>query len=88
MKLDSPYDMELDRLVSVIKEKKYSKICLQLPDGLKVHAVDIADFVKEKTGVEIIIWAGSNFGSCDIPIEVERLGVDCLFHFGHSKWRH
>lgn len=88
MKLDSPYDMELERIVSVVKEKNYSKICLQLPDGLKVHAVDIADFVKKETGVEIIIWAGSNFGACDIPIEVERLGVDALFHFGHSKWRY
>jgi 2-(3-amino-3-carboxypropyl)histidine synthase len=85
--VDSPYDLELDNIIAVIKEKKYSKVCLQLPDGLKIHALDIADYIRKETSAEVIIWAGSNFGACDIPLEVQRLGVDALFHFGHSAWQ-
>ncbi len=85
--IDSPYNLELDKVIEAIKEKKYSKICLQLPDGLKIHAVEITDAIRKETDAEVLIWAGSNFGACDIPLEVERLGVDALFHFGHSKWQ-
>ena len=83
---NSPYELELERIIAIIKDKSYSKVCLQLPDGLKIHAVELTDAIREKTGAEVIIWAGSNFGACDIPLEVSKLGVDVLFHFGHSSW--
>jgi 2-(3-amino-3-carboxypropyl)histidine synthase len=85
--IDSPYDLEVDRIIETIKNKSYKKICLQLPDGLKIHALNITDRIRDATGVEVIIWAGSNFGACDLPLEVSKLGVDALFHFGHSCWR-
>ena len=36
--------------------------------------------------VNVLIWAGSNFGACDLPVDVERAGVDLIIHFGHSPW--
>ncbi len=85
--METTYDLELEKIISTIKEKSYKKICLQLPDGLKVHALELTDAIREATDAEVILWAGSNFGACDIPLEVKRLGVDALFHFGHSAWR-
>ncbi len=82
------YDLEIDRIVKEIKQKKAKKVCLQLPDGLKPHAKELADEIKQKTAAEIIIWAGSNFGACDLAVDVQRLGVDLLVAFGHSEWRY
>jgi len=80
------YDLETDKVVNLIKEKGYKKVCLQLPDGLKPHAKKITDSIRENTNAKVIIWAGSNFGACDLPLEVERLGVDILIPYGHSEW--
>ena len=85
--MNSDYNLEIDRIVELINEKGYKKICLQLPDGLKPRAQEIVDTLFEKTTAQVLIWAGSNFGACDIPLEVERLGVDALIHFGHSEWK-
>lgn len=80
------YDLETDKIISLIKEKGYKKVCLQLPDGLKPKAKEIADSIKEQTSAKVILWAGSNFGACDLPLEIERLGVDILIPYGHSAW--
>ena len=80
------YDLETDKVISIIKEKGYKKVCLQLPDGLKPLAKDIVDRIRSETDAKVLIWAGSNFGSCDLPMEVQRLGVDLLVPYGHSAW--
>jgi len=84
---DSSYDLELERAASEIKKRKAKLVCVQLPDGLKPKADEIADFLSEKTKAEIIIWAGSCYGACDIPTELERLKFDLLIQWGHSAWR-
>ena len=82
------YDLELDRIVKEIKAARARKVCLQLPDGLKPKATEIAGELKAKCkGVEFFIWAGSNYGACDVPIHLEKFGFDLLINFGHSKWR-
>ncbi|MGE0793353.1 MAG: diphthamide synthesis protein [Candidatus Woesearchaeota archaeon] len=80
------YDFELDKIIEIVLNKQYTKILLQLPDGLKCFADKIQTKIQEKTNCEVLIWAGSNFGACDIPMNVEKLGVDLIVHFGHSKW--
>ena len=83
---DNTYDLEIQRIVDAVKEKGYRKVCLQLPDGLKQRAKEVADSITSQTPAQVLIWAGSNFGACDLPIEVRRLGVDLFVHFGHSEW--
>ena len=53
---------------------------------LKPKATEIAKQLKQKSGSEIIIWAGSCYGACDTPLGLEKLGVDLLVQFGHSAW--
>lgn len=86
--MDTPtYNLELDNVVKEIQDGDYKKVCIQLPDGLKFRAKEIVDTIAAQTGAKVIIWAGSNFGACDLPLEVKRLNVDLLVHFGHSRWR-
>lgn len=83
---DLDYDLELPRVIAEIKRRKAKLVCLQLPDGLKPRAKELTDQLRKLTGAECIIWAGSNFGACDLAIDVQRLNVDLLIHFGHSEW--
>ncbi|MGM5481626.1 MAG: diphthamide synthesis protein [Nanobdellota archaeon] len=85
-KSSTPYDLEIDRIIDTIKKNDYYRVCLQLPDGLKSSAKELSDRITEETDAEVIIWAGSNFGACDLSLDAKKLGVDLLVHFGHSKW--
>lgn len=80
------YDLELERAVMEIKKAKAKRVCIQLPDGLKPKARDIADEISSKTNAEVTIWMGSCFGACDIPTGLERADVDMLIAWGHSEW--
>ena len=80
-------NLELERATEAITRENARRVCIQLPDGLKPKAADIQRELEEKTGAEIIFWAGSCFGACDIPVGLEKLGVDMIIQFGHSGWR-
>jgi len=87
-KLVGDYDLELDKAVDEIKNNDAKRVLLHLPDGLKPKADEIQEYIeKEVKDVEILIWAGSCFGACDIPIEAKNVGVDLLIHWGHSRWK-
>ena len=77
------YNLELEKAIETIKKQKANSVCIQLPDGLKPKAKEIADKIKAQTGIKPIIWAGSCFGACDTP----KLDVDLLIQWGHSEWK-
>jgi 2-(3-amino-3-carboxypropyl)histidine synthase len=79
------YKLELQKVANKIKKENAKTVCIQLPDGLKPKAKEITDYLKEKTSADILIWAGSCFGACDIP-NIEHLNFDLLIQWGHSKW--
>ncbi len=79
------YDLDLERAINTILEKKAKLVCIQLPDGLKPFAGEIQIAIESKTDANVIIWAGSCFGACDIPLELKNLNVDLLIQFGHSE---
>ncbi len=81
------YDLELNRVVKEINKQKAGLVCIQLPDGLKPMAKDIVDKIEAETKAKIVIWQGSCFGACDIPLQIEELGVDMLIQWGHSEFR-
>jgi 2-(3-amino-3-carboxypropyl)histidine synthase len=85
--IDYEYDLELEKVVESIKSQDAKTVVLHLPDGLKNKGAEIVDYIYENTtGVNVVIWAGSNFGACDLPVDVERAGADLIIHFGHSPW--
>lgn len=84
------YDLELDKIVKTINKEKPKRILLQFPEGLKPYSTVIADEIMGKTkgNCECLIWLGDCFGACDVPLDVERLGVNLIVQFGHSPWKH
>ncbi len=81
------YNLELEKAVKKIKEEKAKLVCIQLPDGLKPRAKEITDELEKKTQAKVLIWLGSNFGACDLPLGLNYLGVDLLISWGHSPFR-
>ncbi len=81
------YDLELEKVINRIKEIKAKTVCIQLPDGLKPRAEEIQDSIEQATSAEVLIWEGSNYGACDFPLELSKIGVDLLVAWGHSEWR-
>ena len=79
-------DLEIEKIISIINEKGYKKVVIQLPDGLKPYAIKIAKEIEKRTNAIVFIWMGSNFGGCDIPVWLNNYGFDAIFHFGHTKF--
>ena len=82
----SLYDPELDKAIQDIKKNNAKTVCIQLPDGMKPLAKEIADKITRETNVKIFIWLGSNFGACDIPLGLERLKIDLMISWGHNPF--
>ncbi len=78
------YDIELDKVIEMVKTEKAKLVCIQLADGLKPRAKEIQDAIEQNTKAKVIIWGGSAFGGCDLPRGLEEHKVDLLLHFGHS----
>lgn len=83
--MNMDYDLELEKMINVIKKNKYENVCIQLPDGLKPKANIIKNKIEKNTNAKVFIWVGSCFGSCDIPNLKGK--VDLLIQFGHSEWK-
>ncbi len=81
---DTLYLTELDKAIEKILQNDVKIVCVQLPDGMKPYAKGIVDGIEAKTEAKALIWLGSNFGACDIPLGLNRMGVDMLISWGHN----
>jgi 2-(3-amino-3-carboxypropyl)histidine synthase len=81
------YDLQIKKAISEIKKSKAKLVLLQFPDGLKLYAVSIVDYLREKTSSEFLIWFNSCYGACDFPIGIEKLKpkIDLIIQFGHNS---
>ena len=80
------YDLEIDRVVKEVKRKKAKCVLIQLPDGLKPKANEVAEAIESKTDAKAVIWLSTCFGACDIPLGLEALGIDMIVQFGHNRF--
>ena len=76
------FDFQLDNIVAWIRDGGFSSVALQLPEGLKIRANEISDYLCEKTGVDILIIGSPCYGACDLYDYKGK--TDALVHFGHS----
>lgn len=83
--LNKKYDLELKNIVLEIKNKRPKLVLLQFPDGLKPYATAVVDYLESNTSAEFLIWFGSCFGACDIPVGLENLKIDLVVQFGHNE---
>ena len=84
--INEKYDLEIERIIKTIKKEKSRKVLLQFPEGMKPYSTVICEEIEVKTKAQCFIWLGTCFGACDIPQEVDKIGVDLIIQFGHSDW--
>jgi len=77
------YNLNLNKAIKEIKSNKPKSVLIQLPEGLKPKAKEIADEIEKHTKIKPLIWLGSCFGACDIP----KADVDLLIQWGHSEFK-
>lgn len=79
------YDLELERVVSEIKEREARSVLLQLPDGMRPFALELVESIEKSTGTKVFLSADSCYGACDIGLtQANQLGVDLIVHYGHA----
>jgi diphthamide biosynthesis enzyme Dph1/Dph2-like protein len=81
------YELEQEKLIKRIKDKKHKIVLLQFPDGLKPESKKIVDQIRKETDAEVLIWLGSCFGACDTPLGLEQLKIDFVVQWGHNNFR-
>jgi len=77
------FDLRLDDVAEWIRGKNLQSVAVQLPEGLKIRATEIADYILFNTGVPVTIIGDPCYGACDLYADHER-AADGLIHFGHS----
>jgi len=82
----SSYNLEIERIIRKIKEKKAKYVLLQLPDGLKPEAEKIVQEIQKNTNAISFIWLGDCFGACDIPLGLQQFQIDLIVQFGHNTF--
>ena len=78
--------LDLKTLEETLKSREFKNICLQFPDGLKPKSKEIVDLLKTKfPHIKFYLWIGSNFGGCDIPMQLKDF--DLIVNFGHAEFK-
>ena len=77
-------DPDLDRALELIKESGARIVGLQVPEGLKRIASDLAREIEEKTDAEVIVSGDPCYGACDVDLDLCR-AADLVIHVGHSE---
>ncbi len=79
----SSIDLHLPEVALKIKAKGARRVALQLPEGLKVRALEASAYLSAETGAEVMVLGDACFGACDVDASALRY-VDVLVHFGHA----
>jgi len=77
------FDLRLDAAAEWIRGNNFSKVAIQLPEGLKLIADGIADELSSRTKAEVIIIGDPCYGACDLYVNYKKY-AEGLIHFGHS----
>ena len=80
------FDLELDRVVEEINQRKPKHVLIQLPDGLKPRAKEVVERIEQETDANAFIWFSSCFGHCDVPLGMDALKIDLIVQFGHNRY--
>lgn len=81
------YTVEYEKIVEHINNNNAKRVLVQLPDGLKNKSLEILQHIEKGCeNTQVLFWSGTNFGACDLPTGLDKLGVDLLIHLGHTEW--
>jgi len=71
-------------LFSAVREAHPSRVILQVPAGLVRNAHELAERLREATGVAVDLATRPCFGACDVPTDTEAPRADLAIVLGHA----
>ena len=81
----SDYSIDIKKAVKTIKINKFKTVALQIPEGLKNYASQIAEYLEQQTLATIIVIADPCFGACDLVDNgLKNFNVEFVIHIGHT----
>ncbi len=80
----SKFMVDYESIAFSAKRRNARKVAIQLPEGLRIFAPEIAGRVAQLTGAEVIIDSEPCFGACDIPTHLFAHS-DLVVQFGHTE---
>ena len=60
------HDFQLDELVTRIKSNDHRLIALQVPEGLKMQALEMMDQIEDDSDAKVVLAADPCYGACDL----------------------
>ncbi len=82
----SRQEFELDDLVERIKKNDTRLVALQVPEGLKMQALEMMDQIESETSARVVLSADPCYGACDLVHDkMQNIGVELVAHMGHSQ---
>jgi len=79
-------NFETDYLIEKLKELKPKKVLVQLPEGVKQNAFDIAKIFSDLE-IEVVFSGETCWGACAVGVEEAKdVGAGLIVHFGHAKF--
>ena len=80
------HDFELTELMERIRSSDHRLIALQLPEGLKIQALEMMDEIETETSAKVVLAADPCYGACDLVHDkMKMMGVELVAHMGHSQ---
>ncbi|AOA65049.1 Diphthamide biosynthesis protein 1 [Komagataella phaffii CBS 7435] len=83
--LPSNYNFEIHKTVWNIKKQNAKRVALQMPEGLLIYSLIIADILEQFCDCEILVMGDVSYGACCIDDYTARsLDCDFIVHYAHS----
>ena len=80
------HNFELDDLIDRIKQNDHRLVALQVPEGLKMQALDMMDQIETETSARVVLSADPCYGACDLVHDkMQNIGAELVAHMGHSQ---
>ena len=81
------YELELERVAAEMGKMGARRVLLQMPDGMRPFAFQMAEYLRKTTSAEVVISGDSCYGACDLASkQAIELHVDLLIHYGHTSF--
>ena len=80
------HDFQLTELMERIQANDNRLIALQVPEGLKMQALEMMDSIETETSAKVILAADPCYGACGLVHDkMQMMGVELVAHMGHSQ---
>ena len=75
------HEFQLDDLVERIKQNDLKLVALQVPEGLKMQALEMMDEIESETSARVVLSADPCYGACDLVHDkMQNIGVELVAH--------